>query len=240
MDRDDANTNPKAKPKMSTDNISSDQIDAEFEAMAAAEGSIPSRTGLIIATVVALALIGFWVYAFVRGPGVPHRDEMVSIEQREKWADYSVDPVVIRTDPNIADAPIDDRTAVEFMVNAENLCRQMLADIAALPSARSSETFEARAAVLDNGTDIIEQTMADIGSFPRPSASNDAMISQAWLDDYAVFVENRRGYADRLRAGDDGPITLSASASEAVRVTTLLTTFAEVNSMYACIPPGDV
>lgn len=236
MDGDDAHMSRRT----SNNKIDSDQIDAEFEAMTAAEGSIPSRTGMVIATVVALLLIGFWAWAFFRGPGVPHRDEMVSIEEREKWADYSTDPVTFRADPDIAEASIDDRTAIEFMVNAENLCRQMIVDIADLPSARSTETFAARADAIDDGTDIIKRTLADIGAFPRPSAGEDASISQAWLDDYGIFVDNRRAYADRLRSGDDGPITLSASSSEAVRVTTLLTTFAEVNSMYACIPPGDV
>lgn len=214
--------------------------DAEYEALVAAEGSIPSRVAMAVATLVALLLVGFWVYAFIRGPGVPHQDELVSIEERERWVDYAAEPIAFRADPNIADAPVDDRTAIEFMVFAEQRCRQMILDIDALPGARTVDTFDQRADLVDAGTNIIETTIDDIEAFPTPTNASDAKISRAWIEDYRVLIDDRRGHANRLRDDDDGPLELSASRVESVRVTRLLTTFSEVNSMYACVPPGDV
>ena len=87
---------------------------------------------------------------------------------------------------------------------------------------------------------MVEAAIDDIAASARPTESNDAAISQAWLEDYGVLIEDRRNHADRVRDGYDGPLELRASQAEAVRVTRLLRTFAEVNSMYSCVPPDDV
>jgi len=148
--------------------------------------------------------------------------------------------IAFRDDTNIADAPVDDRSAIQFMVFAELRCAQMLRDLAEVPRAQTATTFAERADITDQGTDIVEATIDDIDATADPTETNDAAISNAWIEDYRVLIADRRNHAERVRGGYDGPLELSASRAEGVRVTRLLRTFAEVNSMYSCVPPDDV
>lgn len=185
-------------------------------------------------------MVGFWVWAFLRGPGVPHQDELVSIELREQYVDYAAEPIRYRSSPSLDEASAEDRSAIEFMVQAELLCADMVSDLDELPNALTAETFDERADLVDEGTDLLLATIDHIGSVPLPTEENDRMITEAWLADLRIYEQDRRAFTAQLRSGDDGPFVLSASASTDRRVTTLLTSFAEVNSMYSCVPPGDV
>ena len=195
---------------------------------------------MVLATVVAACIVGFWVWAFVRGPGVPHRDELATIEERERYVDYAADPIQFRGEPSIDQASPELASAITFMLGAELRCAEMLRDFSDLPLAQSVVSLDERAALLDQGTDLLDGTLADLAALPQPTEINGAEGVTAWLADFAVYSADRRAYSDRLRTGDDGPFELSASLTNGERVTTLLTNFAEVNSMYSCLPPEDL
>ena len=60
-----------------------------------------------------------------------------------------------------------------------------------------------------------------------------------WLDDWELYLQDRRDWSDILLTGDDPPFLISGNDQQ-VRVTDLLTTYAEVNDMPSCGPAGDV
>lgn len=199
-----------------------------------------SRIGLVLAILVGVAMIAFWTWAFIRGIGVPHQDELVSIELREEYVDYAAEPIQFRSNPPLSAAAPEDQSAIRFMVEGELICADMVKRLDTLPNALSVETFDERAELLDEGTDILLDTIVQLEALDRPTETNDASITADWLTDYRIYEEDRRAFANQLRSGDDGPFVIRASSTADRRVTTLLTSFAEVNSMYSCVPPGDV
>jgi len=130
---------------------------------------------------------------------------------------------------------MDDTT---FAAAADPICARAQADIDEIPTGSSAETFDERADLIDEASDRLVLMIDELAAVPRPLDAEESRIVGEWLIDYDRFVGDRRAYADRLRGGDDGPITLSAR--EGRRITNYIVTFAEVNNMFACVPPGDV
>jgi len=130
---------------------------------------------------------------------------------------------------------MDDTT---FAAAAEPICAQAQGDISKIPTGASAESFDERADQIDAASDRLVLMVEELSGVPRPPDDEEARIVGEWLIDYDRFIGDRRAYADQLRGGDDGPITLSAR--EGRRITNYIVTFAEVNNMFACVPPGDV
>ena len=63
-------------------------------------------------------------------------------------------------------------------------------------------------------------------------------VIDRWLDDWAVYLGDRRTHADRLRA--EGDVELLLSLVDNVDVAERLTGFARVNDMESCGIPGDL
>lgn len=123
---------------------------------------------------------------------------------------------------------------------AEAVCAKRQAAIAELPLATAAENAIERGDLLELGTVELELMVAELGQIAPPSNAQGADGVDKWLTDYEVYLEDRRVYRDILATGDDPPFLISPSTFQDVRVTDLLSTFAEVNAMDSCAPSGDV
>ena len=127
-----------------------------------------------------------------------------------------------------------------FSAAAEAICSKRQAAIAEIPLATAAKDAIERGQLLERGTAELELMVAELNDLDPPASVEGAAGVEAWLTDYEIYLDDRRRYADILATGEDPPFLISPSATQNVRVTDLLGTFAEVNRMDNCAPSGDV
>lgn len=126
-----------------------------------------------------------------------------------------------------------------FIQAAEAICAPRQANIAEIPLATAAENPVERGELLERGTDQLELMVGELRALALPTDPEGAESFPQWLDDFDLFLNDRRVYADILATGDDPAFLISGNA-QGVRVTDLLTTYAEVNQMNSCAPSGDI
>ena len=182
-------------------------------------------TGRVLAAAVVAASFVFWVWAFT------------------PWAR--------RENP----ARIDDRG---FASAADIRCADLQALIAELPPVRPETALRQRAEQVRAGTEAVDALIDDLraaaASLSAVTDSNgppDSELVEKWLEDWGVYVADRRAYVSSLEiAASDAPDgTASQSAdirfllSDAAPVgiyTERMDGFARLNNMDNCQIPGDV
>jgi len=122
---------------------------------------------------------------------------------------------------------------------AEEICAVRQAAIGDLPPATAAEDPFERSMLLEQGTEELEAMVAELRDLDPPTDPKGADGVVQWLDDYDLYLGDRHAYAEILAGGDDPPFVISGN-DQGVRVTDMLTTFAEVNEMESCAPSGDV
>ena len=145
---------------------------------------------------------------------------------------------------------LDDRGFVRW---ADQRCAQAQEAIDALPTARQAASRQERADQVDRGTDEVEALVADIrrraeASLPVSTEGNgppDADLVDAWLEDWDVYIADRRSHSTRLRTADeDTPDRelrfLLVDLTEGSTYTERMDGFARLNNMDNCQVPGDV
>jgi hypothetical protein len=136
--------------------------------------------------------------------------------------------------PGRADPPdrLDDPT---FAVAAEARCAQTRAAIEALPPAFATPEPADRVAVLTEANEELERMLDDLEALAP--GGEDGRIVGLWLEDYRIFLEDRRDYADRLRV--DPEARLLVSPKDERQITRAIDGFAEDNRMESCETPLD-
>lgn len=134
---------------------------------------------------------------------------------------------------------IDDRAWTE---RAEAICVDADAARAELVDLRQVDEGDAamlaeRGALIDRATDIVERMLDDVVAV-SPTDAKGLDIVPRWEDDYRRYVADRRAYSDRLRAGDSGPFT--ETATDGIPISEKVATFAVDNEMPTCSPPIDL
>ena len=145
---------------------------------------------------------------------------------------------------------LDDRS---FVAWADQRCARAQAAIDALPTARQAASRAERADQVDRGTDEVESLVTDIRLRAEASLSAstdgpgppDADLVGAWLEDWDVYISDRRSHADRLRTADeDTPDRelrfLLLDLTEGSTYTERMDGFARLNNLDSCQVPGDV
>jgi hypothetical protein len=120
---------------------------------------------------------------------------------------------------------------------AELRCAAARDAIAALPTARRSSSPAERAAVIDEATMVLSELVSELGSLPG-SSGDDLDLVKRWLDDWGVYLADRKTHADRLRAEGDVQPLLTA-LPDGSSMLERMNGFARVNSMDSCLDPGD-
>jgi hypothetical protein len=129
-----------------------------------------------------------------------------------------------------------------WAARAEGICaaaeieRQALADYRVIDDADASMLAE-RAALVDRATDIVVAMLDDVVAATPQDPKGREIVPQ-WEADYRVYLEDRRAYTDRLRAGDDGAFT--ETALDGIPISDKVETFAGDNEMPSCAPPRDL
>jgi hypothetical protein len=94
-----------------------------------------------------------------------------------------------------------------------------------------------RADLVDRSTDVVERMLGDVVAV-TPADEKGAAVVPAWEADYRTYIENRRDFADQLRAGDDVPFR--EAEVDGIPISERIETFAGDNEMPACAPPRDL
>lgn len=121
---------------------------------------------------------------------------------------------------------------VGFTNRAEAVCAEELPPLREdRPEVRedtgSDEEFARR---IDRAADGLEGVVRDLRALPVDAA--DAAEVERWLDDWDAFVAVGRGYADRIRAGEDE--ATAEVEDEGSRISTRIFVFARANGMPSC------
>ncbi len=124
-----------------------------------------------------------------------------------------------------------------WVARAEATCRRAVAEVGRLPRAEQTRRPQERADVVDRATTRLEAMVDRLGR-PLPDKGDDARLVRAWLGDWRTYLGNRRDYTRRLREDPRARFLLDEKFSDPID--TVISTFAEVNDMAACAPPGDV
>ncbi len=145
---------------------------------------------------------------------------------------------------------LDDRSFVGW---ADQRCARAQAAIDALPTARQASSRAERADQVDRATDEVEALVADIRVRAETSLSvstdsegpPDTDLVGAWLEDWDVYISDRRSHSQRLRtASEDTPDRelrfLLLDLTEGSTYTERMDGFARLNNMDNCQVPGDV
>ena len=171
------------------------------------------------------------------------------------WA-WAFSPWARRENP----ARLDDRAFVEW---ADRRCARAQAAIDALPTAQQAGSRAAWADEVDRATDEVEALIGDLrlraeASLAETALSeaalsddsagdgpSDAFLVAAWLDDWDVYVLDRRSHSARLRSADeDTPDRelrfLLIDVTEGSTYTERMDGFARLNNMDACQTPTDI
>ena len=120
---------------------------------------------------------------------------------------------------------------------ADAVCEATAARIAALPPAFTSSTAAERADVIDAATDEYDRMLVELDAV-APASGSARVLVDSWLDDYRVFLADRRAYADELRRDPSARFLVTERYGS--HVTAPIDRFARVNEMEACMSPLDV
>ena len=134
---------------------------------------------------------------------------------------------------------IDDRA---WAARAEAICaeaevrREALADFRRVDE-RDAAMMVERGNLVDAATDVVEQMLNDVVAVD-PTDEKGAAIVPDWEADYRTYLENRRDYAEVLRAGRNEAFT--EAAVDGIPISDKLERFADDNEMPSCAPPIDL
>ena len=129
-----------------------------------------------------------------------------------------------------------------WAARAEGICVDAKAERMKLIDMRKIEEDDRamlaeRADIVDRATDIVEQMLNAVVSVPPTDAKGQAIVPD-WETDYRRYLEDRRDFADELRAGRNEPF--AETAVDGIPISEKLATFAGDNRMPTCSPPIDL
>jgi hypothetical protein len=117
-----------------------------------------------------------------------------------------------------------------------NEAREELADFRRVDP-DDDEMLRERADIVDRATDIVEQMVDDVVAV-EPTDEKGRAIVPDWEADYRIYLQNRRDFADELRAGENVPFREAETGG--IPISERISTFAGDNEMASCSPPRDV
>jgi hypothetical protein len=129
-----------------------------------------------------------------------------------------------------------------WAARAEAICVEADADREALADYREVDEDDPamlaeRGDLLDRVTDVIERMLDDVVAV-EPADDKGRAIVPLWEADYRTYLDDRRQFADQLRAGRNDPFR--ETALDGIPISEKLETFAGDNEMPACAPPHDL
>ena len=100
-----------------------------------------------------------------------------------------------------------------------------------------ADAISDRAIIVDKATDTIESFVNEFRASLPTDAKGIAIVG-LWLDDYEIYIADRRSFADDLRNGIN--LQFSETAIKGLPISEKIATFAADNEMSYCKPPLDL
>ena len=125
-----------------------------------------------------------------------------------------------------------------FSEAAKPLCVDAKNKIEDLPLALTSRNPDERADLIDQGTAIYRDLLAELVLISPIPNTRDGEIVQLWIEDYEIYLSDRDVYADKFRNGIDEAFTVSKKGNR--WVTDPIDEFAKANDLKECMVPLDV
>jgi hypothetical protein len=137
-----------------------------------------------------------------------------------------------------AEDPPDQLDDTTFAEAAEPRCAEAVDDLEDLPAASEAESAADRAAVLDEANTVLTSMVDDLAAIEADN-ERDQQLVDLWIADWRTYLQDRRDYADLLRADDDAELLITAR--EGRQITLTIDRFASkvVNDMESCTTPLD-
>lgn len=157
---------------------------------------------------ICLGLAAFWVWALF----FPPTKESVVLISDSSWSERA-----------------------EGICREANLSRDELMDLTRIDDA-GTDALARRADIIDEATEIVEGMVDEI-LVVRPTGTEDARLVETWEKLYRTLIDDRRLYADELRAGTNDPFAETMIESP---VSSYLNDFATGNRMLSCKAPMDL
>lgn len=131
---------------------------------------------------------------------------------------------------------LDDTT---FPVAAEGVCAPVRSAVNALPRANESVDHVDRAATIDLATNQLDALLLRLDPLPRGNEKSARSIGE-WLEDWRIYVANRRDYANRLRTDKSARFYVAQSDRDRRGITDAIDRFANTNKMPSCATMPDI
>ena len=100
-----------------------------------------------------------------------------------------------------------------------------------------ADAISDRAMIVDKATDTIESFVNEFRASLPTDAKGIAIVG-LWLDDYEIYIADRRSFADDLKNGIN--LQFSETAIKGLPISEKIATFAADNEMSYCKPPLDL
>jgi hypothetical protein len=133
--------------------------------------------------------------------------------------------------------PPDRLTDRALPATAEGRCVDGRSEIADLGLPLVADTPVERAETIDAENEVLVAMVDDLAELDRPADEQGAWVA-TWIEDWRTHIEDRQRWADRVRAGDDGPFVERVRGND--QVSSVVDNFAEVNEMESCATLEDV
>ncbi len=114
--------------------------------------------------------------------------------------------------------------------------RKSLSDYRIVDSLGKDALVE-RAALIDQATDTIEDFVKEFRQI-LPTDPKGRELVGLWLDDYEIYIADRREFSNNLRAGIN--VQFAETPVEGLPISEKIATFAADNEMSYCKPPIDL
>lgn len=126
-----------------------------------------------------------------------------------------------------------------FPAVAEPVCAAAHARIELLPLPNQTPTAGERADVVDQASDELDAMLVQLRALvPQGVAETEAETQ--WIEDWQVYVQDRRDYTAQLRVDPMTRFAVTQSDRDRRQVTSALDRFATINGMPSCVIPDDV
>jgi hypothetical protein len=102
----------------------------------------------------------------------------------------------------------------------------------------TAELIERRADIVDAATDILDEMLDDVVA-ATPTDEKGQAIVPMWEAEYRTYLDDRRAYADQLRASGDN-LAFYETDADGIPISERIATFAGDNDMPTCSPPIDL
>lgn len=126
-----------------------------------------------------------------------------------------------------------------FPALAQPVCEATQAEIDQLPRADQTPIAGDRADVVDRGSDELDAMLEELRLVVPAGRPETEPVTQ-WIEDWQVYVNDRRDYTAQLRQDPMTRFAVTQSERDKRQVTSALDRFATINGMDACTIPDDL